>query len=192
MPILNDALGWPNMGTKITNWFDTLRGLVCVLAFVGCSEGRSADVNAERQARDSDVVANASEQQESVPTRLNCLTADTLTDLNGELSFSSLSVAEGSGDLVGTLYTFVIRDEAWIGSRREAIGQLGREQPLFRVEYAAASQTLTFHYSVRDDTGSFVGKFSCDSVWGGWTPEDGIRIDGIIRRLSRDSSLLVR
>lgn len=90
-------------------------------------------------------------------------------ELATELTFSDITEDSITGDRSGLQFTLKAQSGKLIGNVREASGELGAPSPLTDIAIGAGDR-LTFASVTNTDTARFVGKISCDSLWGRWSP----------------------
>ena len=115
------------------------------------------------------------------PTLLRCSAetgrADTV------LVYSDVETDSTTGDQSGVEISILRSVSPPRVTYREAAGELGASRVLARVKLGPGD-SLRFEIPNRPDTARFVGRVSCDSLWGRWTPYPAITEDPkVFRRI---------
>jgi len=101
---------------------------------------------------------------------LRCLLPDSLKGTGGLLRYGAFTKDSVTQDLEGMELAFSVKGDRWTGTIQEAVGELGQPRPLIGVIFTATGRNISFKYLNGQDTASFSGRVSCDSISGTWRP----------------------
>ena len=123
---------------------------LAVLAASGCTKG----------------AGEAAEMPPVVQERSASLVLQGCTRSSADAVLRYTDIRDEGDDLAGFLFEFRLRGDSVDMQFSEASGEIGRRRPVARLRLGVSTDSASFVLANGSDSSRFVGRVSCDSLWG--------------------------